>query len=121
MPGGYCVPVDPLFNLPGVHLLDVRVARALRQASGRAAVDGAATHRSGLPELQISPEDLGLLRRAGGSPYQLSPPLLRALEFTGAKGPVRVVHDEALRVAHQVVAVLTQPTGNPASRAASHW
>ena len=59
MPGGYCVPVDPLFNLPGVaHLLDVRVARALRHASGRAAVDDAATHRSGLPELQISPDDL---------------------------------------------------------------
>src|SRR5215212_4216837 len=105
MPGGY----------------DVRVARALRQASGRAAVDGAATHRSGLPELQISPEDLGLLRRAGGSPYQLSPPLLRSLEFTGAKGPVRVVHDEALWVAHQVIAMLTQPASNRTSRAAGDW
>lgn len=121
MPGGYCVPVRPLFNLPGVHLLDVRVARALRQASGRAAVDGAATHRSGLPELQISPEDLGLLRRAGGSPYQLSSPLLRSLEFAWAKGPVRVLHDEALWVCHKVVAMLMHPAGNPASSAASDW
>jgi hypothetical protein len=41
-----------------------------------------------------SPEDLGLLRRAGGCPYQLSSPPASLARVRLREGPVRVLYDE---------------------------
>ena len=39
-PGGYCARVDTLFNLPGVHVLDVAWQRPQSKAAGWAAAGG---------------------------------------------------------------------------------
>ena len=39
-PGGYCARVDTLFNLPGVHVLDVAWRDRGARSAGGAAADG---------------------------------------------------------------------------------
>jgi hypothetical protein len=53
-------------------------------------------------------------------PHQLSSPLFRPLNLTRPKGPVRVFHDESLWIAHQVVTMPAQSSGNPMGRTTGH-
>ena len=54
VPGGYCARVDTLFNLPGVHVLDVAWREIAQQAvsGGAAAAGGDRPGRDRLPGLR---------------------------------------------------------------------
>ena len=53
-------------------------------------------------------------------PHQLSSPLFRPLNLTRPKRPVRVFHDESLRIAHELVAVSAKSAGDSMGRSTGH-